>query len=1059
VKSKIIFALILSILFLNVPIYAQTSKASIRGTVSDSSGGRISAAQIKLINQETSEIRTITTSDDGEFAFSLLSPGLYRVESQLQGFQKYTYEIQLQVNQDVRLDVELDPKLVEPPVTITAPAELKKDSASLGTVIENRQVTNLPLDGRNFLELTLLVPGAAPAAPGSAGSVRGDFAFSINGSREDSNYFLLDGAFNVDPKLNSVAVKPAVDAIREFEVLTNSYDAAFGRNPGGQINVVTKSGSNSFHGSAYEFFRNGALDARNFFAPRNEPAPEYNRNQFGGSFGGPIIKDKTFFFADYEGTRIREGITRVTSVPTLAERSGDFSQSLFNKPINPFTQQPFPGNQIPSFFIHPVGQAIANLFPEPNRSMPFANFVSSPVTRDQNHQFDVRLDHRFTDASTLAFRYSFVDRDFLEPFAGTSFSGFSSLPGYGNDVARRGQNLMASETHIFSSKLVNEARFAFNRIESSVFQENAGTSINAQVGIPDISTKERDLGLSLIRIAGFSPLGHELNNPQDSTVNTYQFADNASYTNGKHLIKFGFDYRATQQNAFRDVLSRGLLGFIDQAFTGNALADLLLGLPAFTTIANVDNPQRLRNHSYNFYVNDNFRISPNFTLTAGLRYEYNAPSVDADDRASIYDPATFSFVPVGTNGIPRSGYDSDKNNFAPRLGFAWTAAKDTVVRGGYGFYYDQSALAPGELIYFNSPYFVLNTYFTLAPNVFLTLSDPFPANFPIPSAQSAFTYQRDLRTPYTQQWNLNVQQQLGKSRVFEIAYVGSKGTKLITSRDINQPAPSPVQFNLRPVPQFADIEILESRANSSYNALQLRFQQRLDFGLSVLSAYTWSRSIDDASGFFNSAGDPNFPQDSNNVRLERGRSGFDVTQRFSTSYSYDLPFGKGHNLLGDQGWLTHLVSGWQTLGIVTLQTGRPFTVGILGDIDNSNTGRAGLGFGANDRPNLVGNPEISNQTPDHWFNTAAFAFPPFGSFGNAGRNILEGPGYQNFNASLIKNTKIKEDVNLQFRAEFFNLFNHVNFDLPDNFLGSPTFGQILSAQAPRRIQFGLKLLF
>ncbi|MEW6130809.1 MAG: carboxypeptidase regulatory-like domain-containing protein [Acidobacteriota bacterium] len=1057
-KSKIIFALMLSMLFLNVPLYAQTAKATIRGTVTDPQGARIAKAEIKLTNKATGEVRTTTANDEGEYAISQLLPGVYEISAQSSGFTKYQEEVLLNVNQELRLNLNLKvgAAQVEQNVSREGSSQLKKESASLGTVIENRQVTNLPLDGRNFLELTLLVPGAAPAAPGSAGSVRGDFAFSINGSREDSNYFLLDGAFNVDPKLNTFAVKPAVDAIREFEVLTNSYDASFGRNVGGQINVVTQSGSNSFHGTVYEFFRNGALDARNFFAPRNEAAPKYSRNQFGGSFGGPVRKDRTFFFADYEGTRIREGLTRVTNVPTLAERNGDFSQSLFNKPRDPFTQQPFPGNQIPGFFINPIGQAIAKLYPLPNRNTPLANFVSSPIARDKNHQFDVRADHRFNDASTLAFRYSFADRDFFEPFAGT---GFSTIPGYGNDVTRRGQNLLLSETHIFTNKFINEARFAVSRIASTVFQENAGTSVNKLVGLPDISTNPRDFGLTAIRIAGFSPLGHEFNNPQDSTTTVYQFADNASYTKGAHLFKFGFDYRATQQNAFRDVLSRGLIGFIDQAFTGNALADLLLGLPAFTTIARVDNPQRLRNHSYNFYVNDNWRVSPNFSLTAGLRYEYNSPSVDADDRASIYDPATRSFVAVGTNGIPRSGYEADKNNFAPRLGFAWTVKESTVVRGGYGFYYDQSSLAPGELIYFNSPYYQLNTYFTFLPNVLLTLNDPFPANFPIPSPQSAFTYQRDLRTPYTQQWNLNVQQQLGKSRVLEIAYVGSKGTKLITARDINQPAASPSPFNFRPLPQFADINILESRANSNYNALQTRFQQRLSAGLSVLTAYTWSRSIDDASGFFTSAGDPNFPQDSNNVSLERARSSFDVAHRFSLSYSYDLPFGNGHSVLGDNGWLTHLVSGWQTLGIVTLQTGRPFTVAILSDIDNSNTGRSGLGFGANDRPNVVGNPSVGNQTPDQWFNTSAFAFPAFGSFGDAGRNILEGPGYQNFNVSLIKNTRLKEDVNLQFRAEFFNLFNHANFDLPDNFLGSPTFGKILSAQAPRRIQFGLKLLF
>jgi len=1057
VKSKAIFTLILALLLSQVPTFAQTSKGSIRGTITDATGSQRSDVKITIINEETEETRTTISNGQGEFIVPQLPPGTYRVSAVAQGFQKYThYKVQLLVNQELRLDIPLAVATPQENIDVYQPvSELKKDSASLGTVIDNRQVTNLPLDGRNFLELTLLVPGAAPAAPGSAGSVRGDFAFSINGAREDANNFLLDGAFNVDPKLNTFGVKPPVDAIREFEVLTNSYDAAFGRNTGGQINIITKSGANEFHGSAYEFYRNGALDARNFFAPRNEDAPEYNRHQFGGSLGGRIIRDHTFFFTDYEGLRSREGITRVTNVPTLAERSGNFSQSLLPKPINPFTQQPFTGNQIPSFFINPIGQAIANLYPLPNRNAPFANFVSSPVQRDKNHQFDVRVDHALASSSNLAVRYSFSDRDLLEPFAGRTFS---ALPGFGNDVTRRAQNAMVSETHIFSPALVNEVRFAFSRVASSVFQENAGTSINRQVGLPEVSTKPRDFGLSFITITGYSPLGHEFNNPQDSVTNVYQLADNATWSRGAHLFKFGFDIRKTEQNAFRDVQSRGFLTFSSQVpITGNALADLLLGAPALTGAARLDNHQHLRTESYNGYVTDSWRVKPNLTLSLGLRYEYNTPAVDPDDRAALYNPATGSLAQVGTNGVPRSGYDPDRNNFAPRFGFAWTFAEDTVLRGGYGIYYDQSALAPSEGLYFNRPYFDFNLYFSL-PGLPLQLSNPFPAQFPFPLPFSAFTFQRDLRTPYTQQWNVNIERQLGASRLFEIAYVGSKGTKLITARDINQPNASPVRPNLRPNPIFDDINILESRANSSYNALQMRFQQRLDFGLSLLSSYTWSRSIDDASGFFTSAGDANFPQDSNDVRLERGRSSFDVAHRFSLSYAYDLPFGKGH-LRGEKGWLNYLLGGWQTLGIVTLQSGRPFTVALISEFDNSNTGRSSLGFGANDRPNVTGNPEVSNRTPERWFNTSAFTFPAFGSFGNAGRNILDGPDYKNFNASLLKNTHLTERVNLQFRAEFFNLFNRPNFDLPDNFLGSPTFGQILSAQAPRHIQFGVKLLF
>ena len=1058
-KLRNTIALTLFILLLCVAsLSAQTHTGSTRGILTDPHGDVINGATIRLTSDETTETRTTQSNGEGEYIISSLKPGSYQLEIAAGGFATYERPVVVQVNQERRIDVQLGlAGTVQYMVVTDELAPLKKDSASLGTVIENRQVTGLPLDGRNFYELNLLVPGAVPAAQGSAGSVRGDFAFSVNGAREDSNNFLLDGVYNVDPKLNTFGVRPPVDAIREYEMLTSTYDASFGRNAGAQVNVVLKSGSNEFHGTVYEFFRNGALDARNYFAPSDQPAPKYQRNQFGFSLGGPIVKNRTFFFADYEGTRSREGITRVTNVPTLRERVGDFSQSGV-APIDPQTGQPFPGGIIPEARQSAIGRRIAALYPAPNRNVPFQNFVSSPVQRDRNDSFDVRFDHSLSKRSSLVFRYSFNDRDLFEPFSGPTFS---LVPGYGTNIPRRSQNIMLGETRVFTSSFVNEARVAFNRVALGVIQETSGTSVNRALGLPELSNNPRDFGLSFITVTGFSPLGDEGNNPQHSTTNTYQVLDTASYSRGSHLMKFGFDLRFAQQNAFRDVQSRGFLTFSPFAqVTGNALGDLLLGSPLLTGGARVDNAQHLRTHSYNFFFNDSWRATPRLTLTAGLRYEYNSPPVDADDRANIYDPATRTLIPVGTNNIPRGGFNADKNNFAPRVGFSWTLGEDsrTVLRGGYGIYYDQSALAPGEALYFNSPYFDFNLFFPL-PGLPLSLDNPFPSFFPFALPDSALAIQRDLRTAYMQHWNLNVQRQLGSSRVLEVAYVGSKGTKLLSARDINQGQPNALGFTLRPVPQFDDINILESRANSNYHSLQTRFQQRLSRGLSLLASYTWSKSIDDASNFFTSAGDPNFPQDSFNTRAERGRSNFDVRHRLSVSYSYDLPFGEGRAFLNDNGWLTTVLSGWETYGIVTLQSGRPFTVALLSDIDNSGTGRSGLGFGANDRPNIIGNPLLGSPTPEQWFNTAAFAFPPRGTFGNAGRNILEGPGYQNFNASLVKNTALSERFKLQLRAELFNLFNHPNFNLPDNFLGSPTFGRITSAREPRHIQFGVKVLF
>jgi hypothetical protein len=680
---------------------------------------------------------------------------------------------------------------------------------------------------------------------------------------------------------------------------------------------------------------------------------------------------------------------------------------------------------------------IAGLYPSPNRPTAVGNYVASPTQRDRTDHFDVRSDTAFGGAFDVMARYSFADRRLFEPFSGP---GFSSLPGYGNDVARRGQNFVASATHILSPNLLNDTRIGFNRVSAGVFPEE-GSTVNRNVGLPEPWSNPRDAGLSLITVSGYSPIGHEYNNPQSSTTNTFHIADTLTWTRGNHLVKAGFDSRLIRQDAFRDVQARGSLTFTG-AFTGSPLVDLLSGLPTFTTLATVDNPQRLRTESYAWFVQDSYRVRPNVTVSAGLRYDLTSPPVDVDDRATLYDPQSGALVPVGTAGLSRAGYEVDRNNWAPRIGAAWTIdeAATTVLRGAYGIHYNHSALAPSEGLYFSAPYFNFSAFFT-SPLGLVTLSDPFPRNFPIPTPNPAFGFQRDLRTPFLHEFNVTLQRQLGATRVAEMAYVGSRGRNLIAAKDINQPRPSAAPLNLRPDPRFADITFVESRARSQYDSFQARFQQRYAFGCTMLVAYTLGKSMDDASGFFTSAGDPNFPQDSNNLDAEWGRSSFDVRHRLSVSFSYELP-------------LDFTISG-----IVQMQSGRPFTVALLPEVDNSNTGRGSLGFGGNDRPNVNGNAAATNQGPAQWFNTAAFSMPAFGTFGNAGRNILEGPGYQNVNLALLKRVPLRGRTSLQLRAEAFNLLNRTNFDLPDNFYGSPTFGQILSAGSPRHIQFGARFTF
>ena len=1037
---------------------AQSQRSAVRGVVLDPAGAPAGRIELRFINEATGETRRVVSDAEGRYVAAELEPGAYRIEVEGGPYKTFAARVELAVRQDLRVNLPLALATASTAVDVRGTfIVVERDQPALTTRLDNRLVTELPLDGRNFLELSLLAPGTAPAPQGSASSVRGDFAFAVNGAREDFTNYLLDGIYNVDPKLGTVGVRPPVDAIREFEVRTSTYDATFGRNGGGQVNIVTRSGTNRLTGTAYEFFRGGALDARNFFAPKDEEAPEYNRHQFGGALGGPVLKNRSFFFVDYERTRLREGVTRVTTVPTLAEREGNFSQSLLPPPRLPGSDVFFPGGMVPLQFQSPSGRAIAALFPDPNRSTPFANFVSSPTQEDDIHQFDGRLDHALAGGSRFTLRYSLSDRSLLEPFAGT---GFSLLPGYGNDVTRRGQNLLAAYTYTPSASLVHDIRFGYNRVHIDVVPSDT-TITNASVGLPALSSDPRDAGLSLISISGFSPLGHEYNNPQASTSNTFQLTDTATWTRGAHLLKFGGEWYGVRQSAFRDVQARGFLNFVDQYLTGNALADLLLGFPVTTGGATLDNPQNLQMHNWNLFVHDEWRATPSLTVSAGLRYDYTSPPVDKDDRANLYDVKAGELVAVGTNGMPRGGYEPDRNNVAPRIGFAWTANSEAsmAVRGGYGIYYNQGALATSEGLYFNPPYFNLNVYFPFPGiDVLPTLGDPFPANFPIQVPQSATAYQRDLQTPWMEHWNLTLQRNIGRSRTVEISYVGSRGHDLISARDANQPPASPSPFNFRPNPAFADITLIESRASSRYNALQLRFQQRAEASLSVLATYTYGKSTDDASGFFTSAGDPNFPQNSLDPEAEESRSSFDIRHKLSAAFSWPVPLGDGRR------WFTTGVVG-AILSEMDLQvlyqfwSGRPFTVAVLPTIDVSNTGRSNLGFGYNDRPNVTGDPTLSKPTPEMWFNTGAFSFPTFGSFGDAPRNILEGPSYKNVNVALVKNVLFGLRSRLQLRAEAFNIFNRTNFDLPDAFLGSPTFGQFLSAQSPRRFQFGVKYVF
>ena len=1057
-KFQRIAQVALAVLLGTAHITAQQVDGRIHGSVLDSSGAVVGGAVVEVQRIETGATRYATSGASGRYTVPALSPGSYSISVSAEGFRPVSSEaIQLSLGGEAEASFVLQVGPASDAITVSGESSaLETSQAAIGNVIPNRFIVSLPLNGRNFLHLSLLVPGAAPAAVGSPGSERGRFAFQTNGARESANSFLYDGVYAIDPILNSFSFAPPVDAVREFRIQTSNSEAGLGRNSGGQIAVAIKQGSNEFHGTAYEFFRNDRFDARNFFSRPTDPVPTLRRHQFGASLGGPVTRNSTFFFANFEGLRETRAQTRTTNVPSLAERQGDFSSSTGNAPINFLSQQPFPNARLP--YANPIGQAVADLYPEPNQTLPGQNFVAAPTGENSTNKSDIRLDRRVGAGGQLAGRYSFADSDVHEPYAAQQFS---SVPGYGNLLDQRGQNAMVSHTGILGAQWINEARFGYNRIGNRTLHENSGTSLNSTLGLPDLATRELDLGLSFFQVTGYSSLGGEFNNPQVSTVNTWQFSDTLSYSRGGHLLQFGFEQRGIRQDGFRNVLARGSIYFTDRAYTQNALADLLFGLPSYTLGARSDGLQAARTGATSAFATGTLRVSRALTVTLGLRYENNQPAFDAEDAASIYDPSSRQIVRLGQGGIPRGGFSRDNNNLAPRVSIALRppATDRLVLRAGWGVYYNFSDLATGQGIYFNPPFFNSLLFFPsqLAP---LTINQPWPEGQAAPLPPSVTTYDQNLRTSYAQQWNFTVQSELFKDTVLSIGYNGTRGTKLVGARDINQAQPSPAQPNYRPLPTFSDINLIASGFDSVYHSLQAQFQCRLQSGLTGLFSYTWAKSIDNASNFFASAGDANYPQDSNNIAAERARSSFDVPHRFTGSFVYQLPFGPGKALGSDwSGAAARLLSGWQLNGIVSLQTGQPYSVALPGEFDNSNTGRSSYGFGAGDRPNVNSDPNLSSPDPQQWFDSSAFSLPAYGSFGNAGRNIIGGPGLANVDFSVLKDIEIAEATTLQLRAELFNMLNTPNFLNPNIFFGTPGFGRLLAARDGREVQFGVKLIF
>jgi Carboxypeptidase regulatory-like domain/TonB dependent receptor len=1123
--SLLLFLVLFAVLFTASPLFASGPTGTITGTITDPSGAVVPKARVIVRNEGTNATRDAETNEDGDYTVALLPPGHYFVAVESKGFRRSViHEVGLNVDQTVRLDFALQVGATAEEVSVTeTPPIVQTDTSTLGQVVNNRLVQDLPLNERNFLNFALLVPGSHLPAEGSENSTQGG-AISVNGAREQSNNFLLDGVDNNDPYINQYVALPSIDAIQEFKVQSSNYSAEFGHGAGAQVNVILKSGANQFHGSLFEFFRNRHMDAKNFFdlpsCTASSPAgtcgdiPRFDRNQFGGTLGGPLRKDKTFFFLAYEGLRLRQATAEQATIPTPEQWAA--AQGLADS-------IPFFG--CPSSPSCKIGLKVQKLYPAQGNVATNPNiFQSSPIIHNTENLVSAKVDEHASPADTISLHYSLFDGNRFSPF--DPVNAFTSLPGYGSFTSVHGQNAGIEWTRVFRSSVVNEFRLGFIRMRATVLQQDHGTDIAAQLGFPDILTNPVDLGPPNINLIGFDGIGAPVNYPQDRHDTTLQLSDNVAWTVGRNQFKIGADVRRVRIENYLDFIARGdwlFLGNTAAAFQGYpnnlcigpppgsppgtpsedpsecSLAQLLGGVPDAAIAVSGNTFNTLNSHGVSAYVQDDIHVIPRFLLNVGLRYEFNTPPVEAKNRFSVPElipcpmPCllTPQFNVAGTNGIPRATYNSTYRDIAPRIGIAWRPLKSErwVVRSAYGIFYDVPISQINILPRINPPFYNLGLFqqsfncpegggvfgLCTVPNILSQASGLVQSNMISPR----------FRDGYTQQWNADLQYEVGPNWMIDLAYVASKGTHLPNVIDRNQfdPVTGP------PYGQFSSVLFIESNATSSYQSLQFRSEKRVSHGLAFLAAYTFSKSTDDISSIFGGNAGSGLPQDSQNLAGDRGLSDFNAKHRVSLSFLYDLPFRR----MWAQGpnWSRKLLDNWQTGGIFAAQSGAPFTVVLAGS-----PAASAAAFGNPERPDLVGDPfkggpvaanpncqaPAQVNTIQSWYNQCAFAAPVqenFGpAFGTEGRNILTAPGYTNLDFSLAKSIPFRaESHRLQLRGEFFNLLNHPNLDIPNHVFDMPpcpanpnlicpagNYGSVLAANAygnrpPRQIQLSVKYIF
>ncbi len=1056
--------------------FAQFEQGSIVGTVTDQQKAAIAGATVEIRSIGTNVSRDVVTSSNGEYNSLPLAPGRYTVTVRQQGFRDKAIEVNLGVSQRLQADITLELGSVNEQVLVQAtPPAIETESSDIGQVKEAKEITDLPLNTRNFTQLVQLAPGVVTGVGGASGTLgytsgRGTNGAVINGAPVEDVTYLIDGINSVDTDAGVLIFFPPVDSIYEFRVQTSSAPAAYG---GGQgiINVTYKSGTNKYHGTLYEFLRNSALDAKNFFDSAKDPIPPFKLNQFGFNFGGPVQipkvfngKDRLFFFVDYEGKRVRQAQTLLSSIPIAPFRTGDFS-ALLPKTIvyDPRTtpRTPLPGNILPASVINPTSARLIKLYPDPNLPGQINNFLYNPVQTNQLDQTNARVDYR-TGKSSIFGRYSWEDADTFNP-------GNLPEPAIGTGPGRPGRVLIPSKQAVIgygrtlSPSKYYELRVGYSRMFQGIY--DSGTkygNIAEELGIPNANGNGAAPGLTTMNITGMTGLGDGAGSLQKIN-NNWEIDQAFSWVRDRHDLKFGFDYMSRRFAFFSPGSPNGQYTF-SGIYSNYGLADFLYGNPISSRL-DVTKFFNLQRFYFSWFVQDNWRLSSKLTINMGLRNDTITAWKERHNRLAGFVPDNGgTLIPVGT--APFAGDSVLKARpwqLGPRLGLAYTVNPKTVIRAGGGIFYSFKTVTSGNSLAKNAPF--SGTPITSNDANNFGAARPISAGFPAgrpelwPVAGTGFYYwPQDSKTSTMYEWNLNVQRELPGNIVVTVAYVGAKGTYVdVVGLNINQavPGPGPV-VSRRPYPNLSDAIGVVPWGNSSYNSLQTTFDRRMG-AVRFTGAWTWAHSIDDTSG--ESSNSP--IQNARDLAAQRASSTFDIRHKLALSGTYEMPFGKGKRWANSApkpvDWL---IGGWQVNNILTLMTGLPFTPVMQTSTLNTGTG--------SQFPNRIRSGVLPSgeRSIDRWFDVSAFAAPAQFAFGNSGRNILYGPGTKQVDVSLFKSFPFGESRRVEFRAEAFNALNTPQFNNPNASIGFSGAGKITSAGNPtvyqrtsRQIQLALKLYF